>query len=54
MPDEETTEAPETGPCEYCGQPGIWQVDPYQDELYDVQDWMTVCDSCLQDRLDEI
>lgn len=42
------------GPCNYCGQLGSWEVDPYIEEIYDKEEWNFWCEQCYTERADDI
>jgi len=38
--------AEEEHPCDRCGKPGSVQLDPYQSEVDETDEWVCLCDKC--------
>jgi hypothetical protein len=44
----------EEGPCRYCGEPGVAQVDPFNWEILSDETLHLLCEHCAGQRREEI
>lgn len=42
----------EMGPC--CVRQGVWQADPFQEEIYGETNYSFMCDECYDNAIQEI